>query len=66
MVTAGPATYSEITLGLTYKPTLPAPISGLMIRPEVRYDYALTNTKAFNNGADRGVFTFGTDFVLNF
>jgi len=66
VVGVGPATYSEVTLGLTYKPTLPAPISGLMIRPEVRYDYALTNTKAYNNGADRGVFTFGTDFVLSF
>jgi hypothetical protein len=66
VVGVGPATYSEITLGLTYKPTLPAPISGLLVRPEVRYDYALTNTKAYNNGADRGVFTFGTDFVLSF
>jgi len=66
LVAAPPTTYSEITLGLTWKPTLPAPISGLMIRPEVRYDYALTNTKPFNNGSDRGAFTFGSDFVLSF
>jgi hypothetical protein len=32
----------------------------------VRYDYALTNTKPFNNGSDRGAFTFGSDFVLSF
>lgn len=66
VVSAPPTTYSEITLGLTWKPTLPAPISGLLIRPEVRYDYALTNTKPFNNGTNRGVFTFGSDFVLSF
>ena len=66
VVTAGPNTYSEITLGLTWKPTLPAPIAGLMIRPEVRYDYALTNTTPFNAGTQRGVFTFGSDFVLAF
>jgi hypothetical protein len=66
-------TYSEITLGVTYKPAgLPAPISGLLIRPEIRYDTTLNNVKAFNGpsttgaGKDTGVFTLAADFVLTF
>ncbi len=70
VVAARPTTYGEITLGLTWKPTLPGAVSNvvsaLMIRPEVRYDRALTNTRPFNAGADRGRFTFGSDFVLTF
>lgn len=66
-------TYSELTLGVTYKPAgLPAPISGLLIRPEIRYDTTLNNVKAFNGpsatgaGKDTGVFTLAADFVLTF
>lgn len=70
VVAVGPATYGEATLGLTWKPTLPAAVSdyttGLMIRPEVRYDRTLTTTNAYNNRSDRGVFTFAADFVLGF
>ncbi len=70
VVGVGPATYSEFTLGLTWKPTLPDALNGIvsnfMIRPEIRWDQTLTNTKAYNNGQDRGAFTFATDFVLNF
>ncbi|MFL5333264.1 MAG: outer membrane beta-barrel protein, partial [Geminicoccaceae bacterium] len=35
VISARPTTYSEFTVGLTYKPGLPAPVSNLMIRPEV-------------------------------
>jgi hypothetical protein len=64
---AGPhATYGEITLGTTWKPALPKPISGLLIRPELRYDTTLAGPAAFNNGKDRGSFTIATDFVLSF
>jgi hypothetical protein len=66
----GAATYGEITLGLTWKPTLPDAVNGIvssfMIRPEIRYDQTLTNTKAFNNGQDRGAITLAADFVLGF
>jgi hypothetical protein len=65
--------YGEITLGVTYKPTgLPAPIAGLLIRPEIRYDSTLDGVKAFNGpsitgaGKDVGVFTVATDVVLQF
>ena len=60
------ATYGEITLGATWKPTLPKPISGLLIRPELRYDTTLAGPKAFNGGKDKGSFTIATDVVLTF
>ena len=66
-VAAAPTTYGEITLGLTYKPNLPVPyLASFAVRPEVRYDYALTNTRPFNSGRDRGTFTFGADVILGF
>jgi hypothetical protein len=62
-----PTTYSELTLGVTWKPAnLPPVISGLLIRPEVRYDQALTNTHPYNGGRDNGAFTAASDFVLTF
>ena len=65
-VTGPHATYGEITLGTTLKPDLPKPVSGLLIRPELRYDTTLAGPNAFNNGKDRGSFTIATDFVLSF
>ena len=64
-------TYGALTLGLTYKPSLEAyKLPGaLTIRPEVRYDTALSGGKPFQNssgGATNGVFTVGSDFVLSF
>ncbi|MBV9653410.1 MAG: porin [Acetobacteraceae bacterium] len=69
VVSAGPATYSEFTLGLTYKPTVPYlsdHASSFMIRPEVRYDRTLTTTHAYNDFRDRGQFTFAADAVIGF
>jgi hypothetical protein len=66
-------TYGELTLGVTYKAAgLPAPISGLLIRPEIRYDTTLNGVNAFNGpsatgaGKDTGVLTIAADFVLTF
>ncbi len=59
-------TYGALTLGVTYKPEMPAPLAGLMIRPEIRYDSALNGTKAFNSGKDRGALTIASDIVLSF
>jgi hypothetical protein len=59
--------YGEITMGLTYKPAdLPAPLSGLMLRPEVRYDRSLTSNKVYNGGASAGAVTISSDVVLTF
>lgn len=62
-----PTSYGEITLGVVYKPAnMPAAISGLLVRPEVRYDRALTNTHPYNSGRDNGSFTIASDVVLTF
>jgi hypothetical protein len=68
----GSTTYGALTLGVTYKPTLPPWISGVLIRPEIRWDHAFTNNDPFNNnppadnkGTDNS-FTFGTDAVITF
>ena len=60
-------TYSALTLGVTYKPTgLPPALTTALIRPEIRYDRTLNNSRAFNDGRDRGVLTLGADIVLGF
>lgn len=62
-----PTTYSEFTLGLTYKiPGLPEKVSTAMIRPEIRYDRALNNSRPFGDGNSRDVFTLAADLVLGF
>jgi hypothetical protein len=42
--------------GLTIKPTVPAPLTGLTIRPEVRYDRSLNGTHPFNDSSDQDMF----------
>jgi len=60
-------TYGEITLGVTFKPAdMPAPISGLLIRPEVRWDTDLGGARAFNSNKDNESFTIASDVVLTF
>lgn len=62
-----PTTYSEFTLGVTYKPAgLPERLSTAMIRPELRYDRALSGGRPYNDGKDRGAFTLATDIVIGF
>ncbi len=57
---------------MTWKPELPAPVTGLLVRPEIRWDHAFTNNKPFNNNPPANTkgtansFTFGSDFVLTF
>ena len=65
-------TYGGLTLGVTWKPEVPAPVTGLLVRPEVRWDHAYTDNKPFNNNppdnskGTNNAFTFGADFVLTF
>ena len=64
-------TYGALTAGVTWKPALPAPVTGLLIRPEVRWDHAFTNNHPFNNirlpiQRHKNSFTFGSDVVLTF
>lgn len=60
-------TYGEITIGLTFHPNLPAPITGLLIRPELRVDDALGGGHPFGTSFNgTSMVTLATDFVLTF
>ena len=65
-VGGGRTTYGAITIGVNIKPPVPKPLAGLVIRPELRYDRALTNTRPFNDSSDRDQFTASIDFLLTF
>ncbi|MDR3425052.1 MAG: outer membrane beta-barrel protein [Alphaproteobacteria bacterium] len=60
--TAPRTTYSELTLGVNYKPEVPKAVEGLVIRPELRVDHSLNGTKPFNAG-DNNIGTDGTSFT---
>ncbi len=62
---AGRATYSEYTVGFTYKPSVPK-VATLMFRPEIRWDKSLSGTRAYDALTQTGNFTFGGDIVLGF
>lgn len=64
VVSGGRNTYTELTLGTTWKPELPKPVSGFMLRPEIRYDHAAH--PVFGNGSDDNQITFAADFILQF
>jgi len=62
-----PTTYGEITVGLTFKPNLPSPVTGLLIRPELRVDQALSGGHPFGTNANAtSQVTIASDFVLTF
>src|ERR1043166_2268883 len=64
-VGGGRTTYGAATVGVTIKPPVPAPLTGLMIiRPELRYDRALNGTQPFNDSSDRDMFTAAVDMVV--
>jgi Putative beta-barrel porin-2, OmpL-like. bbp2 len=63
----GETTYFAITGGVTIKPPVPKPLAGLLIRPEVRYDRALTDRfKPFEQNTSRDQWTLGFDAVIEF
>ena len=62
----GNTTYGALTFGVSWKPALPAPVSALLIRPEVRWDHALTGNNPFNGQRDNNAFTLACDAVLGF
>jgi hypothetical protein len=63
----GETTYLAITGGVTVKPPVPKPLAGLLIRPEVRYDRALTDRfKPFEQNKSRDQWTLGLDVILEF
>jgi hypothetical protein len=65
-VGGGSTTYGAITAGVTIKPKVPKSLTGLMVRPELRYDRSLNSTRPFNDSSDRDMLTAGVDVVLTF
>ena len=65
-VGGGKTTYGAVTVGVNIKPSMPKPIAGLTIRPELRYDRSLNGTQPFNDSSDRDQFTAGIDCILTF
>jgi hypothetical protein len=65
-VGGGKTTYGAITAGVNIKPPMPKPLAGQAIRPEIRYDSSLNDTRPFNNSSDRYQFTAGIDFIVTF
>jgi Putative beta-barrel porin-2, OmpL-like. bbp2 len=65
-VGGGKTNYGAITAGVNIKPPMPKPLAGLAIRPEIRYDCSLNDTRPFNNSSDRDQFTAGIDFIVTF
>jgi hypothetical protein len=66
-LTAGPLTYAEITAGLNVKPSkLPKAIDGLTLRPEIRYDFALSSGQPFGGipFTSKDQVTIGLDVVV--
>jgi hypothetical protein len=62
----GKTTYFEITFGVTVYPPVPKPLAGLLIRPEVRYDRTLTNSRPFDFATKRDQWTIGCDAIIEF
>jgi hypothetical protein len=65
------ATYTSLTLGVTWKPPVPAPVSGLLIRPEIRWDHAFASGRTYNANVATGKgtldnVTFAADAVITF
>jgi hypothetical protein len=65
-VGGGHTTYGALTAGVTFKPAVPKPLAGLLIRPEVRWDHAFTDTKPFIDSQKGDQVTLGIDAILQF
>lgn len=64
-VAFGPTTYYALTLGANYKPPVDKRFEGLVIRPEIRWDWS-SDTKPFNAGTEDHQFTAGIDIIIPF
>jgi hypothetical protein len=60
-------TFNEVTVGATLKVPMPKPFTGLTIRPELRYDTALSSGVApYLDQDSRHQFTAGIDAIFSF
>ena len=65
-VGGGRTTYGALTVGVDIKPTVPKPLTGLTIRPEVRVDHSFSDTPPFNDSKDETMFTAAVDAIITF
>ena len=65
-VGGGRTTYGALTLGLDIKPPVSRPFTGLTIRPELRIDHSLSDTRPFNDSSNDTVFTAALDVIVTF
>lgn len=65
-VGGGRTTYGAVTVGVNIKPPVPKPAASLVIRPELRFDRSLNDTRPFNDSRERNQFTAGIDVILGF
>lgn len=60
-------TFNEVTFGATFKVPVPKPLGGLTIRPELRYDAALSSgVTPFGDRDSRDQFTASIDAIVTF
>ena len=59
-------TFTEVTVGAAFKIPLPKPFASLTIRPELRYDAALSDDKPFGDRDSRDQFTASIDAIFAF
>ncbi|HEV8421994.1 MAG TPA: outer membrane beta-barrel protein, partial [Chthoniobacterales bacterium] len=65
-VGGGSTTYGALTIGLDIKPSVPKPLQGLTLRPELRVDHSFSGTHPFNDSQDQTMFTAAFDCILAF
>jgi hypothetical protein len=64
----GHTTYGALTVGATYKPTMPDALSALtaLIRPELRFDNVLNGPGRFSGGKEKTAVMASVDLVLTY
>jgi hypothetical protein len=55
--------YYEETIGLNWKPEVPKSFEGMVVRPEVRWDWS-SHTTPFDDGTSHWQATVGADVVI--
>jgi len=68
VIPGGRTTYGALTAGVNIKPNVSGVpfLTGLTLRPELRYDRALNNTRPFNDSSSKDQFTIAADLILPF
>lgn len=59
-------TYGALTVGFTYKPEIGGKITTFALRPEMRIDSSLDNTKPFSGGTRKSALMVSMDAVVGF